>query len=163
MVRDTVEFREVSKLFLRVALWNTAAAVVFTVPVLIPRLAFPILLTQWGSVYMVLGYLAFLVFGVIGPVCWSVVYYMHGVLNRKTEYDKAFTLFHAVTNVISAYCVSALLFVGGYIGARAVYEGQPLINVGVAMEIVEIPAGFFIGLAIISTVVGLLNLKFVRA
>ncbi|MDJ0274917.1 MAG: hypothetical protein QW410_01295 [Nitrososphaerota archaeon] len=162
MAKESIDFRDASNLFLRVALWNVVAAVAFTVPVLIPRLAFPILLTQWGSIYMVLGYLAFLLFGVIGPVCWSVVYYMNGLLNYKTEYDKALTLFHAITNVISAYCVSTLLFIGGYIGARAVYEGESLVNVGVAMEVVEIPAGFFIGLAIISTIVGLLNLKFVR-
>jgi hypothetical protein len=157
-----LDYREASRLFLRVGLWNTVAAATFTVPVLIPRLAFPILLTQWGSVYMVLGYLSFLIFGVIGPICWSVVYYINGILNNRTSYDRTITLFHAMTGVIAAYGVSLLLFLGGYIGARAVYEGQTLINVGVAMEIVEIPAGFFIGLAVISTMIGLLNLKLAK-
>jgi uncharacterized membrane protein len=111
---------------------------------------------------MVLGYLSFLIFGVIGPICWSVIYYINGILNNRTSYDRTITLFHAMTSVVAAYGVSVLLFLGGYIGARAVYEGQTLINVGVAMEIVEIPAGFFIGLAVISTVIGLLNLKLAK-
>ncbi|MCS7136789.1 MAG: hypothetical protein NZ941_00290, partial [Candidatus Caldarchaeum sp.] len=55
-----LDYRSVSRMFLRLSLVNAAAACVFTAPVLVPSLAFPILLTQWGAVYMVLGYFSFL-------------------------------------------------------------------------------------------------------
>ncbi|MCS6769735.1 MAG: hypothetical protein NZ570_04790 [Candidatus Caldarchaeum sp.] len=156
MSKTTVlDYRSVSRMFLRLSLVNAAAACVFTAPVLVPSLAFPILLTQWGAVYMVLGYFSFLTFGVLGALGWAAAYSMLG--QERPSYDKALTYLQLATHIASSYGASAALFAGGYIGARLVYEGRPVQAVGMAMEIVEIPAGFLIALAIASTLMGLVN------
>ncbi|MEM4354574.1 MAG: hypothetical protein QW470_07480, partial [Candidatus Caldarchaeum sp.] len=152
-----IDYRRVSRLFLKLGLFNASAACVLTAPVLIPRLAFPILLTQWGAVYMLIGYISFLVFGVLGMVGWAATYYLLGELRNKKTYDKAWAYLQLYTHFVSSYGVSATLFTGGYIGTRLVYEGRPVQAVGIAMEMVEIPAGFFIILAIASTLVGIAN------
>jgi len=146
-------------LFLKIGVWNAVAGSAITAPVLIPRLAFPILLTQWGSEYILIGYFVFIFFGIIGPLCWSTAYYLTGELGGKKYFSKEVTYFHAATTLVSAYGASSLLFLGGYIGTRAVYIGEPIIAAGALMESVEIPAGLFIGLAIISTLIGVANLK----
>jgi hypothetical protein len=156
--RAEIERRRVVTLFLKAGLVNTFAACVFTAPVLVPSLAFPILLTQWGAVYMVLGYLSFILYGVVGTVCWAMAYYLKSNADQRQEYDKALTYLQLATHLLAAYGTSTTLFTGGYIGARLVYEGRPVQAVGAVMEIVEIPAGLFILLAIASTIIGLINM-----
>lgn len=152
-----IECGRASRLFLKLALFNAAAACVYTAPVLVPSLAFPILLTQWGAVYMVIGYFSFLVYGVLGALGWSATYLLLGRTAEIKAYDKALTYLHLATHLVSSHGVAAALFAGGYIGARLVYEGRPVQAVGVAMEAVEIPAGFLIAAAVASTVIGLFN------
>lgn len=145
-----------SKLFMRICLVNAVAACFFTAPVLVPGLAFPILLTQWGAVYMVLGYFSFLVYGVLGALGWAAAYRL---MDESAQgYDKALTYLQLSTHLVSSYGVASSLFIGGYLGARLIYEGRPVQAVGAIMEVVEIPAGLFIMLAIASTLMGIINI-----
>ncbi len=156
--RVEIEWSRVVKLFLKAGLLNAFTACLFTAPVLVPSLAFPILLTQWGAVYMVLGYLSFILYGVVGMVCWAAAYYLRAAVNGWQGYDKALTYLQLATHILAAYGASTTLFTGGYTGARLVYEGRPIQAVGAVMETVEIPAGLFILLAIASTITGLINI-----
>ncbi len=153
-----MEWRIVVKLFLRAGLVNTVAACLFTAPVLVPSLAFPILLTQWGAVYMLLGYLSFILYGVLGMICWAAAYYLRAEVDGQHKFDKALVYMQVATHLLSAYGVSVTLFLGGYMGAKLVYQGLPVQAVGAVMEVVEIPAGLFILLSIASTIIGVLNM-----
>jgi len=156
--REEMECGRVVRLFLKAGLLNAFTACLFTAPVLVPSLAFPILLTQWGSLYMVLGYLSFILYGVVGMVCWAAAYYLRAEVNRRQRYDRALIYIQFATHLLSAYGSSITLFAGGYIGTRLVYEGRPVQAVGAIMELLEIPAGLFILLAIASTITGLINI-----
>ena len=57
-----------------IAVVNGIAAIAFAAPVLIPSFRFPILITQWPGIYMVIAYVAFLVVGILGNLAWSSVF-----------------------------------------------------------------------------------------
>ncbi|MBE18502.1 MAG: hypothetical protein CMO11_00785 [Thaumarchaeota archaeon] len=51
-----INLEQVIKYFFQIFLINTAIAIIVAIPVLIPSLAFPILITEWPGIYMIIGF-----------------------------------------------------------------------------------------------------------
>jgi hypothetical protein len=148
-----------SKYFGRLALVNALAAAVFAAPMLDPSLEFPILLTQWPGIYIVIAYGFFVIFGVIGMLGWSMMYRFTPSFFSRDHLDRRSILLQVIFSEVGIYIVSTSLFLAGFIGARLVDAGQvgPVI-VGAAMEFSDIPAAAAIFLIIVSVFLGAISI-----
>jgi hypothetical protein len=151
---SVVQTSTASKYFLYAALVNSIAAVVFISPILDPSLKFPILITQWPGIYMVIAYSMFLLIGVVGLICWCVVYNLSPKILSKSFVDKRMAVLHLLLTEVGIYALSISMFIGGYAGATILYEGAGPAVVGAQMEIGVIPSGVSIFILMISTLVG---------
>ncbi len=140
-----------------VALLNAGAASVFTIPVLIPPFEFPILITRWPGIYIVLGYTFFVTVGVLGTFAWSVFYRLSPeLISRKSVYKYLF-VFQFISMETGVYLMSTFMFLGGYVGSRLVYGGAGDAVVGTAMEFAVIPSALGILLIAASSLIGVAN------
>jgi hypothetical protein len=149
-----VETRLASKYFLYASVFNSIAAVCFISPVLDPALKFPILITQWPGIYMVIGYSMFLVIGIVGMLGWSIVYHLSPTLLSKYVVDTRMTILHFALTEVGVYALSISMFIGGYAGATILYEGAGPAVVGAQMEIGVIPSAISIFTLMLSVIVG---------
>ena len=150
--------KSASKYFLYGALINSVAAAFFIAPILFPAFDFPILITQWPGIYMVIGYSMFLVIGIIGMVAWSAVYHLLPSVLSKNAINKKYFLLQFALMEIGIYALSISMFVGGYLGATILYEGAGPFVVGAQMEVGVIPSGVAIFLLILSTLIGIASI-----
>lgn len=153
----TIDTHKASRYFGYAALANTVAAALFAIPVLIPVLRFPILITRWPGVYMVMGYTLFVLVGVLGTLGWSGLYRWLPDLLGKSEIFKAPFLFQFVATEFAVYLTSTSMFLGGYIGSSLVYGGAGDTVVGIAMEVAVIPSALGIFLIVIGSLAGVGN------
>jgi len=151
-----------SRIFLYSSLFNSIAAVVFITPVLVPALKFPILITQWPGIYMVIAYSMFLLIGIIGMLGWSLVYYLAPTILSRILVDTRMMVLHFVLTELGIYALSISMFIGGYAGATILYEGAGPAVVGAQMEIGVIPSAVSIFTLMLGTVVGLATLFFAK-
>jgi hypothetical protein len=160
--RRNIETAKASKYFLYAAFLNAIAAVFFISPILDPSLKFPILITQWPGIYMVIGYSMFLVIGVIGMFCWSVLYNLAPKLLSRQMVDARMFLLHLVLMEVGIYALSVSMFIGGYAGASILYEGGGAAIAGAQMEIGVVPSGVAIFTLMMSTIIGVSTFIFKR-
>lgn len=136
---------------------NTIAAACFSIPLLVPAFEFPILITRWPGVYMVIGYSFFVIIGVLGSFAWSAFYRnLPDFFLREAVYRPLFIFqFSAMEGGI--YLMSVFMFLGGYVGSALVHQGIGDAVVGAAMEFSVIPSALGIFLTALSSVVGIAN------
>jgi len=158
-----------SRYFGRIALVNGLGAAVFVVPMLVPPLQLPILLTEWPGIYIVVAYAFFVIFGVLGMLAWSVMYrFAPAFFPRRELFDRRSVLLQLILSEVAIYAVSTVLFLAGYIGAsevRNVTFGNPVLNplVGSSMEFSDIPAAVSIFLIVVSVFLGALTILTAKA
>jgi len=153
----TTSMKEASKYFVYLAMVNAAAAAAFALPVLDPAYEFPILITRWPGIYMVLAYAFFVIVGVLGSVGWASAL---GILEdsvtvgplRRTPLILQLTLTEA-----GVYGLAVFMFLGGYVGASLDYGGGGAGIVGISMEFAVIPSALSIFSIILGTLLGLGN------
>ncbi len=148
-----------SRYFGRFALFNAIAAAAFAVPMLVPSLELPILLTEWPGIYIVVAYFSFLVVGVLGSLGWSAIYRLAPTLFSRHSFDRRSVLLQLILFEVGVYTVSTVLFAAGYVGASLVHEGTVgSVVVGASMEFSDIPAAVSIFVIIVSVVLGASNI-----
>lgn len=155
-----LETNKASKYFLYATFLNAVAAAFFVSPILDPSLKFPILITQWPGIYMVIGYSMFLVVGVIGMFCWTVLYSLAPRLLSKKYVDARMFFLHLVLTEVGIYVLSISMFIGGYAGASILYEGGGPAIAGAQMEIGVVPSGAAIFTLMASVLIGISTFLF---
>ena len=144
-----------ARYFGRIALLNGLAAAVFAAPMLDPSLEFPILLTLWPGIYIVIAYGFFVIFGVMGMLAWSMMYRFTPSFFSRHSFDRRSVLLQLALSEVGIYTVSTVLFLAGFIGASLVEKGQVgNVFVGASMEFSDIPAAVAIFVIIVSVVLG---------
>ena len=78
-----IRIETVIKNFLKLSILNTIVAIIFLFPILIPQLAFPILITEWPGIYMVLAYFIFL----FGALLACIFMYWGGYVGSSAAYS----------------------------------------------------------------------------
>ncbi len=161
-----VETSSVAKWFLYVGVFNALFAVFITIPLIIPdntgsedilRMAFAV--ANFPGLYILMGYLGFLIVGVAGSVAWGVAYYILGSAVGKNQTSKGFAMTHLILATIGIYGAAALFFVGGYTGGFARLTGV-VKSVEDAMALITwtvMPRMLFIALAILGNLIGVIN------
>lgn len=140
-----------------VSIANTFVAAAFAMPVLVPSLEFPILITRWPGVYMVIAYFSFVMVAVLGTLAWMGFYrMMPGVFSKRTVYRPLF-LGQIVLTQVGIYVTSISMFLGGYVGSALDYAGAGPVVVGAAMEFAVIPSALFIVLTVVGELSGVVN------
>jgi hypothetical protein len=148
-----------SRYFGHIALVNALAAAVFAAPILVPSLELPILLTEWPGIYIVIAYVFFVIFGVLGMLAWSIVYRFTPAFFSRQLFDRRSVLLQLLLSEVGIYTVSTVLFAAGYVGASLVHEGKVgSVFVGASMEFSDIPAAVSIFMIIVSVFLGAINI-----
>jgi hypothetical protein len=155
---NVIETKKAAKYFWYFALTNAVIAAILIAPILDPTYKFPILITQWPGIYMVIAYSMFLVVGVLGMLGWSAAYHLSSSLNSKDLVDKRLVILQIALAEFGICGLLISMFVGGYEGAALLYQGAGAVEVGIVMEVGVIPAGVSIFILIISTLMGVANL-----
>ena len=154
----TLDVVRASRYFAYSTVLNAVAAACFSIPVLVPAFEFPILITRWPGIYMVIGYAFFVMIGVLGSLGWSVLYrWMPELLARDTLLKPLF-LFQFSAQEVGVYLLSVFMFLGGYVGSTLVHQGLGDTVVGTAMEFAVIPSALGIFLLIASTFAGVVTI-----
>ena len=142
-----------------VALGNMLVAAAATVPILIPELGLPLVIEKWPGTWMFVAYFTLLICGVLGFLGWALIYYLSPRILRKRSVNKFLSLTHAT------FFEGSLLTVVTLMGAVAGYQGGTLLHIGFGQFIVTrviewavIPIGTLIMVAIIATMIGVLNI-----
>jgi hypothetical protein len=138
--------------FSRLALLNTVVAAIFVFPLLIPSLEFPILITRWPGIYMVIAYTSFVMIGVLGNVAWSSL-----LANRKGSLVRWQLWTQLALTGVGIYTFSIFTFLGGYVGATLDYGGAGPGLVGIDMEFAVVPAGLSIFGIVVGELLGVVN------
>ncbi|TLX97769.1 MAG: hypothetical protein E6K90_10100 [Thaumarchaeota archaeon] len=154
----TLDVVRASNYFAYSTVFNTFAAACFSIPVLIPTFEFPILITRWPGIYMVIGYAFFVLIGVLGSLGWSVLYRWLPELFARHSVLRPLFLFQFSTLEVGVYLLSVFMFLGGYVGSALVHQGIGDTIVGIQMEFAVIPSALGIFLVIVSTLTGLANI-----
>jgi hypothetical protein len=152
-----LDLGRVVRYFVYMAFINLAAAIVITTPIFLPRLQFPILLTEWPGIYIYIGYTAFLIGGVVGMLAWAVGYYLLWKAFSKYTCDRRILFSQLIITNIGIYVVSTFMFLGGYQGAFYAHEHFGAFVVGKLMEWTVIPSGIGIALSLLGNMFGLAN------
>ena len=153
-----IRIETVVKNFLKLSVLNTIVAIIFLFPILIPQLAFPILITEWPGIYMVLAYFIFLFAAVIGFIAWTFAYYLMWKLYEIKFVKRNLAYAQIVSLEIGALLACIFMYRGGYVGSSAAYSGMSEFVVGIMMEFATIPSGLGIGLILFGNLFGILNL-----
>ena len=153
-----IRIETVVKNFLKLSVLNTIVAIIFLFPILIPQLAFPILITERPGIYMVLAYFIFLIAAVIGFIAWTFVYYLLWKLYEIKFVKRNLVYAQIILLEIGSLLASIFMYWGGYVGSSSAYSGMSEFVVGIMMEFATIPSGLGIGLILFGNLFGILNL-----
>src|SRR5579871_2419828 len=154
---EWLDSRLAGKYFGYSALINAIAAALFTVPLFYPPLDFPILITEWPGIYMIIAYSFFIIFGVLGMIAWSYYYSNFSPIVSRENFSRPIVILQLLLSNIGVYGMSISLFLGGYIGAYLAYIGAGSIIVGANMEFSDIPSAISISFCIVSVFLGVSN------
>lgn len=155
--RGYISSRSAAKLFGYSAMINAVAAAIFTMPLLYPRFEFPILITQWPGIYMIIAYSFFIIFGVLGMLGWAFLYSNFAGILSKERFSAPVIILQLIFSNLGIYGASVFLFLGGHLGSYLAYIGSGYIIVGAAMEFSDIPSAICITLCILSVLLGVTN------
>jgi hypothetical protein len=147
-----------SKYFVYVALANMVIAVAATAPILVPQFGLPLKLQVWPGTWMFVAYFSFLIAGVVGFVTWAVVLYFLPRMLGKQRLSRYLSLFHIAaleTGVLGATALMGIF--PGYYGGTYIHDGVGQFIVTRSIEWAVIPIGLLISVALIATLVGVLN------
>jgi hypothetical protein len=169
----SVETTRVAKWFLYLGVLNALAAVIFTLPMVIPgpsgtsdllQMAFAV--AFFPGLYILMGYLGFLVVGAAGTIAWAAAYYIIGSAMGKTQTSRGMAMLHLVLGTVGVYGTAVFFFAGGFLGGTARLSGTAK-TVDDAMALISwtvLPRMGFIALALVGNLVGVLNaLKTMRS
>jgi len=153
----TLDVKRASRYLGRTAILNTIAAALFSIPVLVPAFEFPILITRWPGIYMVIAYTFFIIVGVLGTFAWSAFYQWIPDLFSGEDVYRTLFFFQISAMEVGIYLMSGFMFLGGYVGSSLVDRGIGDVVVGAAMEFAVIPSALGIFLLIASALAGVAN------
>ena len=153
----TIDTDGVARFYFRLALVNTIAAVLFAAPLLDPQLKFPILITRWPGIYMVVGYTFFVLVGIVGTLCWGVFFHLMPSMFDRASVRRFWLLAQVAVTEVGVYALAIFMFLGGYIGASLNYSGAGDFIVGAQMEVAVIPSALGIFLVVLGTMIGVAN------
>jgi hypothetical protein len=144
--------------FLYATLINFAAAVAFTVPVIVPEFTFPLALTVWPGTWMFEAYFSFLIVGVLGNLGWAAFL---DIMKRNTgtETSTRYPAFaHLVISNVAVYGATSLMFTVGFLGGQGALlgYGKAVITQSIIGWMV-VPIGVFIYLYAVSSLIGIGN------
>ena len=131
---DLIEIKIISKYFLVLALINTIAAIVFTLPILIPTSGIPLIVGVFPGTWLLIAYLLFLIIGVLGMLAWSLTYNLIESIFQKKNTIKKLAIIHLVFVELAIYgCASTMAFIGLQ-GGQALRKGLSIASVGFLIE-----------------------------
>jgi hypothetical protein len=159
----TIDTEGVARFYFRLALINTVSAALFAAPLLDPRFGFPILITRWPGVYMVVAYTFFVLVGVIGMLCWGVFFHLLPSMFDRTSVRRFWLFAQVGVTEVGVYALAIFMFLGGYIGAELNYSGAADFVTGAAMEVAVIPSALGIFLVTLGTLIGVANVVLARS
>lgn len=163
MQLSSIDTEGIARFYFRLTLINTIVAVLFAAPVVDPRLEFPILITQWPGVYMVIAYTFFVIVGILGTLGWGVFFHLLPTMFDRSSVRRFWLIVQMGATEVGIYLIAIFMFLGGYIGASLSYfNGAGDYIVGASMEPAVIPAALGIFLVILGTVVGVANVLLAR-
>ena len=154
---ETIDAEGVARFYTRLALVNTIAAALFAAPLLDPRLKFPILITQWPGIYMVVAYTFFVLVGIFGMLCWGILFHLLPSMFGRTSVRRFWLFAQVAVTEVGVYALAIFMFLGGYIGASLNYSGAGDFIVGAQMEVAVIPSALGIFLVTLGTLIGVFN------
>jgi hypothetical protein len=165
--RDTpfgaIDTEGVARFYFRLALINTVSAVLFAAPVLDPRFKFPILITEWPGIYMVVAYTSFVLVGIIGTLLWGIFFHLLPSMFDRASVRRFWLFAQIIVTEVGVYALAIFMFVGGYIGSSMAYVGDGDFIVGAAMELAVIPAALGIFLVLLGTIIGVANVLLAKS
>jgi len=160
---STIDTEGVARFYFRLALINTVSAALFAAPLLDPRFEFPILITRWPGIYMVVAYTFFVLVGVFGTLCWGVLFHLLPSMFDRTSVRRFWLLAQVAVTEVGVYALAIFMFIGGYIGASLNYSGAGDAVTGAAMEVAVIPAALGIFLVALGTMIGVANVLLAKS
>ena len=155
--KNEISLEKTIKFYIYFAVANASIATLFIIPILLPRYRFPILITEWPGIYMVIAYFAFLFVAVFGSIGWATLYYIQLSLFKNKSTNKNLILSNMVLTNVGIYILTIFMYWGGYIGADASHQGIAIFVTGQIMEFSVIPVGLGMSLIIIGTIIGIIN------
>lgn len=147
-----------AKYFVRLSLVNALAAAVMASAMLVPPLELPILFTEWPGIYIAIAYGSFVGFGVLGMFAWGELYRSLPEYFGGSLVDRRTLILQLILSEVGVVVVSTALFAGGYVGASLAHGGTAgVVHIGASMEFSDIPAALAIFVAMVSVVLGAIN------
>lgn len=159
----TVDTQGVARFYFRLAMINTISATLFAAPVLDPRFEFPILITRWPGIYMVIAYTFFIIVGILGTLCWGILFHLLPNMFDRSRVRRFWLFVQVGVTEVGVYLLAIFMFLGGYIGASMNYVGDGDFIVGAAMEVAVIPAALGIFLVVLGTLIGVANVLLAKS
>jgi hypothetical protein len=153
-----ITYVQASRFYSRLAIFNGVMAGIFVIPVLDPAFEFPILITRWPGIYMVIAYFSFLIISVLGNAAWSSLLSNSAEEGAAQGLRKGSLMLQLVFTQIGSYGLAAFMFFGGYVGASVDYSGFGPTIVGSQMEFAVVPSAVSIFLIVTGEWVGAANL-----
>ncbi|MFI5419675.1 MAG: hypothetical protein ACHQ1H_01775 [Nitrososphaerales archaeon] len=157
----TIQSETAARYFFFATIVNLLVSAIVTTLVLIPPLALPIKLTVWPGTWMFIAYFSFLIAGVMGSLAWALIYHLLPAMLRVNRVSKLMTLAQLLLYQIGVYGVALLMgLVPGYTGGTLAINGFGLFLITRVIEWTVVPIGLLVGLAIIATITGIVNIVF---
>jgi hypothetical protein len=144
--------------FVYATIINAFAAVAFTVPVIIPQLAFPLKLEVWPGTWMFFSYFVFLIVGVLGTLGWAVLFDMVRRVTGTQSCDRFLAVSSLALTELAVYVEASFMFTAGYIGGS--YAFGSTVGSSVITYIIGplvIPIGVSIFIYLVGMLLGLMN------
>lgn len=154
-----LETLKLERYFLFATIISFAAAIAFTLPVIVPEYTFPLELTNWPGSWMFEAYFSFLIVGVLGNLGWATLLDMVRRNMGKDSSVRYLSFTHLVLSNVAVYGATGFMFAVGYRGGAAslLGYGKAVITQAIIGWMV-VPIGVFIYLYIIASVFGIANL-----
>ncbi len=152
---------KLSRYFIYAAILNLIAAVVITIPVIVPEFTFPLVLTVWPGTWIFIAYFLFLIVAVMGTLGWAVLLDLTKKHFKREYVNRYMAEAHLTLTMLGIYGQTSLMFSVGYLGGydALLGFGRTTITQGVIGWMV-VPIGVFIYLYLLGTVIGVANVLF---
>ena len=157
MLEETIETGIVSKYFFYLTIINTIAAIIITLPILVPTSGLPLIVGFFPGTWLLISYLSFLIVGVARMALWCFFYYILGNSFNKLHTNKVFAISQIVIIELSVFGYSITMAAVGWMGGQALRQGLSVAAVGYLIEPLVLPTGVFVSLVVIGQLIGIVN------